>query len=167
MIEEPAQIVAVEGQWAWLETQRRGSCSGCSARSGCGVSLIEKIAKPRLERIRALNRAQAKVGDQVIVGIAEQALVRGSATLYLSPLIGLFGGAALAEVLAPYNSLLATEPSSILFGLAGLGAGLYYLRQYSRKRRDDPRFQPVVLRTSAGTGFPPVAMPASTSDHKH
>jgi sigma-E factor negative regulatory protein RseC len=166
MIEEPAQIVAVEGQWAWLETQRSGSCSSCSARSGCGISLIEKVAKPRLEQIWALNRAQAKVGDQVIVGIAEQALLRGSATLYLSPLIGLFAGAALAEALAPFNSLLATEPSSILFGLVGLGAGLYYLRQYSRKRRDDPRYQPVVLRTEADTGFHPVAMPAVMDDHK-
>lgn len=159
MIEESARVTAVEGPWAWVETQRQSSCSSCSAHNGCGVSLLEKVGQARLDSIRALNKANAKVGDQVIVGIAERALVRGSATIYLTPLLGLFGGAALAKALSPYSSLLATEAASILLGLVGLGAGLYYLRRYSRKRADDPRFQPVILRGDADADFRPVSMP--------
>jgi len=147
MIEEAATVARIEGQWAWLQTERNSSCSKCSAQSGCGISLLDKFGKPRQQLVKALNRANAANGDQVIVGLDEQALVRGSAMVYLGPLIGLFGGAALGEALAPYNSLLATEPTSILLGLAGLAAGLYYLWGYSRRNLSNPRYQPIVLRT--------------------
>ena len=154
MIEETAIVTRTEGQWAWLQTERNSSCSKCSAQSGCGISLLDKFGKPRQQLVKALNRANAHSGDQVIVGLDEQALVRGSAVVYLSPLLGLFGGAALAEALAPYNSLLATEPTSILLGIAGLAAGLLHLWRYSQRNNADPRYQPIVLRTQPMQAMP-------------
>ena len=156
MIEENALIAATDGQWAWLETERKSTCGNCSARGGCGVSLLEKISKPRTELVRAINRAHAEVGDRVIVGISESALVKGSAIVYLSPLLGLFGGAALAEALAPFNSLMATEPASIMLGLGGLAAGLFHLWRFSRRNSADPLYQPVVLRTRTEVEIKPV-----------
>ena len=149
MIEETAQVARVDGEHAWLETQRQGTCGSCSARNGCGVSLIERYATARMGQIRAVNRVGAQVGDRVIVGIDEGALLKGSAAVYLSPLAGLFGGAAAGEALAPFNELLSAEAASILLGLLGLAAGLLYLYRYSRRHRWDPRFQPVILRTAA------------------
>ena len=154
MIEETATVARIEGQWAWLQTDRNSSCSKCSAHSGCGISLLDKFGKPRQQLVKALNRANASDGDQVIVGLDEQALVRGSAVVYLSPLLGLFGGAALGEALAPWNGLLATEPTSILLGLAGLAAGLHYLWRYSRRNLANPRYQPIVLRTQPKQTMP-------------
>lgn len=161
MIEEEARITAIDGQWAWVETQRRSSCSACSANAGCGVSLLEKTGRERLRQVRALNRANAAVGDPVIVGIAEQALVRGSALVYLIPLIGLFGGAALAEALAPFGKLFGDEGAAILLGICGMAGGLWYLRRQTAGRQDDPRYQPVVLRTRPPLDARPVAMPLS------
>jgi len=146
VIEENAVVTATDGHWAWLETER-SSCGHCSARGGCGVALIDKIRKPRQQQVKALNQANARVGDQVIVGIMENALVKGSAIVYLSPLLGLFGGAALGEALAPFNTLMSTEAASIVLGIAGLAAGLFQLWRFSRRNRDNPQYQPVVLRT--------------------
>ena len=154
MIEESATVTRIDGEWAWLQTERNSSCGKCSAQSGCGISLLDKFGKPRQQQVKALNRANAQCGDQVIVGLDEQALVRGSAMVYLSPLAGLFGGAALGEALAPYNSLLAAEPTSILLGLAGLAGGLFYLHHYSRRNSADPRYQPIVLRTQPLQAMP-------------
>ena len=154
MIEESATVTRTEGQWAWLQTERNSSCGKCSARSGCGVSLLNKFSQPRQQQVKALNRANAASGDRVIIGIDEHALVKGSAMVYLSPLLGLFGGAALGEILAPWNSLLATEPTSILLGLIGLAAGLYHLWHYSRRSNTDPRYQPIVLRAQAMPTLP-------------
>jgi len=151
MIEETALVAAIDGEWAWLETERNSSCGKCSARGACGVSLIDKISGPRQESVRAINSANARVGDRVIVGLREDALVKGSAILYLGPLLGLFAGAVLAEILAPFNTLLSTETTSIILGIAGLAAGLLQLRRYSRRNGNDPRYQPVVLRTLQDT----------------
>ena len=159
MIEENAIIAATDGRWAWLQTERNSTCGKCSASSGCGISLLEKLGKPQQQLVRAINQANAGVGDQVVVGISEAALVRGSAIVYLSPLLGLFGGAALAEALAPFNSLLATEPTSILLGLAGLAAGLGYLWRFSRRNAANPQYQPVVLRRLPAQQISTVAVP--------
>ena len=161
MIEEAATVTRTEGQWAWLQTERNSTCGKCAARSGCGVSLLNKLGQPRQQLVKALNRANAASGDQVIVGIDEHALVRGSAMVYLSPLLGLFGGAALGEALAPWNSLLGAEPTSILLGIGGLAAGLYHLWRYSQRSSTDPRYQPIVLRTQAIQPVPVQLMPHS------
>lgn len=165
MIEEGATVTRTEGQWAWLQTERNSSCGKCAARSGCGVSLLNKLGQPRQQWVKALNRANASSGDHVIVGIEEHALVKGSAMVYLSPLLGLFGGAALGEALAPWNSLMSVDASSILLGLGGLAAGLYHLWRYSRRNNNDPRYQPIVLRTQPAPMQPVVFQrPESSSE---
>ena len=162
MIEETAQVVSVDGEHAWLQTQRGGTCGSCSARGGCGVSLIERYAAKRQGRIRAINRVGAGAGAQVIVGIDESALLRGSAAVYLSPLAGLFGGAIIGEVLAPFSTLLSAEVASILLGLLGLAGGLLYLYRYAQRHRGDPRFQPVILRTVTAPPIAPLTAPSAT-----
>lgn len=166
MIEESATVTRTEGQWAWLQTERNSSCGKCSARSGCGVSLLNNLGQPRQQPIKALNRAHAASGDQVIVGIDEQALVRGSAMVYLSPLLGLFGGAALGEALAPWNGLISANATSILLGIGGLAAGLYHLWHYSQRSRNDPRYQPIVLRTQPVQALPIELQPPTRTPTK-
>ncbi len=140
MIEERARVVAVEGDYAWIEA-RPGACGGCAARTACGTAGLQRWLQRRRRQVRALNRAGARPGDEVLVGLAEGALVRGSLWVYLVPLAGLIGGGVLASLLlGPGDSPAAV---GALAGLAGTGL---WSRARLRRLHGDPRFQPVVLR---------------------
>jgi sigma-E factor negative regulatory protein RseC len=149
MIEERAEVVACEVRFAWVQTQRASTCGACAANKGCGTAALAKVLGQRRTRVRVLNDAQAGVGEQVIIGLPEQALVRGALAVYLVPLLGLLGGALFGAHLA--GQMLARQPDlfSIFFGALGLAAGILWLRHYTHRIREDARYQPVIVRRLA------------------
>ena len=56
MIEEQGQIVDVQGEFAWIESERTSTCGSCAVRKGCGTSAIAKVLGQRRVRLRVLNR---------------------------------------------------------------------------------------------------------------
>lgn len=144
MIEEDAVVVATEGEVAWLETERKSTCGSCAVRKGCGTGVLANVVGRKLTRVVALNPVGAHAGDRVIVGIDERSLVRGSLAVYALPLLTLFVGALAGEA-------LWGEPGAMAGGVAGLVAGLAWLRRFSRRCRTDTRFQPVILRRTGAT----------------
>jgi sigma-E factor negative regulatory protein RseC len=145
MIEETAHVVEIEGEFAWVETQRQSSCGSCAANKGCGTATLSKVLGQKRTRVRALNRAGAQAGDSVIVGIREDALVRGSLAVYAVPLLMMILGAFLGQAFGNAQAN-PSEGLTILCGLLGLVAGLWWLRRFARRASSDPRYQPVVLR---------------------
>lgn len=157
MIEESALVVALEGNdLAWLETQRQSACGQCAVNKGCGTGSIAQLLGKRYTRVLALNQAGAVVGDRVIVGVPEQALVRGALWVYMLPLLGLLLGAVVGRQWAAGVS--SGEAASILCGIAGLALGFWAVRRHARRTVRDSRYQPIVLRRAAGESGP-VAVP--------
>jgi sigma-E factor negative regulatory protein RseC len=155
MIEETAQVVASEGRFAWVQTQRTSTCGSCAVNKGCGTATLAKVLGQRRTRVRVLNDVQAGVGEQVIIGLPEQALVRGALAVYLVPLLGLLGGALFGQYLAGRLLLESPDLLSILCGGLGLAAGVFWLRHHAHRIREDVRYQPVIMRrltTRHGTG---------------
>jgi sigma-E factor negative regulatory protein RseC len=145
MVEEKAVVVSVEGPVAWVETQRTSSCGACSANKGCGTGTIARYLSARSARVRALNRAAARVGDVVILGLDESALLRGAILLYAMPLMLFFGLAVVAELFARHLSM-DSEPFAVIGGVTGLLTAYWWLRSEKRRIANDPRYQPVILR---------------------
>ena len=96
--------------------------------------------------MRAINSIGARAGDRVVLGLAEDALLQGSAAVYLAPLATMLIAAGAGEWLAGSLELAAPDAVSVVFGLLGLGIGLAWLRRFSRSARDDARYQPVLVR---------------------
>ena len=142
MIEERARVISVDQGHAWVETQRRSTCGSCAASKGCGTSVLARVLGNRRSRVCAIDPVGVRLGDEVMVGIAESALVRGSLAVYTVPLIALLGAALAARGLWP----AAGEPTVVLSGLGGLAAGLVWVRLFARRVSRDPRYQPVILR---------------------
>lgn len=140
MIEERATIVALEDGFAWVESERRSSCGSCSASKGCGTATLQKVMGNRRTRLKAINQAHADIGDRVVIGVQEQALLKGSLYAYILPLLTLLAGALLFE------TLFASEGLTVLGGLAGLLLGFVFLQRLSLRVAGDARFQAVVLR---------------------
>lgn len=163
MIEENGRVIRTQGELAWVETSRSSSCGSCSARGACGTGVLANVLGARVHQVEVLNPIAAEVGDEVVVGISESTLVRGSALLYLLPLLTLFGGAVLASVMAEQWMLEWGELPAVLGGLTGLWAGFYALQQYTRKQSGSA-CQATLLRRRAGLSRPVKFTPNTTQD---
>ncbi|MBF0255351.1 MAG: SoxR reducing system RseC family protein [Gammaproteobacteria bacterium] len=146
MIESDARVVAIEGGRTWVEADRRSSCGQCSASGSCGGSLFAELFGSRPVRVEVTNPIQAQVGQQVIVGLPEQAMLRGSLGLYLLPLVGLMAGALIGQWLADslFSQRLGEFPAIIL-GLFGLWLGPWLWRRLKPSAGDTIN-TPVILR---------------------
>ncbi|MCW8907738.1 MAG: SoxR reducing system RseC family protein [Sedimenticola sp.] len=146
MIEETGIITATDGTYASVETRRASSCGSCDARPTCGTSALARVFGNRSNVVEVLNPIGAETGESVVVGIEESAFTRVSILFYILPLFALFAGGLSGEWLAHQLGLGTTEPLSILCGLLGLSAGLYWLRRFSSSHRRNPAYQAVILR---------------------
>lgn len=143
MIEEHAIVVGVEQELALLEVVRRTPCGLCGQTRGCGVSLWGRLFGHRNAIFRAANHIGAKIGDSVVVGVDEQALLSGSLAAYGAPLLALLAGAVLGTSLA---SDAHADLYAAVGALIGLGLGLLWLKAHMAGRGPDARYRPVILR---------------------
>lgn len=149
MIEEGARVVEVQDDFAWVETQRKTTCGGCSVNKGCGTAVLAKVLGVRRSRIKVLNTLAAKAGDEVVIGLHEDAMVRGSLAVYAVPLLAMLILALFGEAFNARLQITQTEGMTILFGLVGLAGGFVWLRGYAASISKDTRYQPVILRRAA------------------
>ena len=132
MVEGIAQVVEVDGKLAWLVPEQTSSCGGCASASACGAKGIGTTAS-RLEarRFQLVNDAGFRVGERVVVGIRENALLKASITAYVIPLATLLIAGALAQWAAGSDRVTMAAMFAGLalgLGLARLGAGRLLLR---------------------------------------
>jgi sigma-E factor negative regulatory protein RseC len=133
MIQEQGVVTAVTGDLIEVRVQQQSACGSCSAKSGCGTSIVASLFPGRHQRLQLPNSINAVVGDRVILSIAEQAVVSGSLRLYLFPLLGLIAGAMLLNSVAAQLSL-PQELFQVIGGLFGMGLVLFIV---SRMRRQE------------------------------
>jgi sigma-E factor negative regulatory protein RseC len=99
MIEEYAIVTKSAGTTATLEIERRTACGLCGQKRGCGNATWGKMLGHDSHDFTAENQINAQVGDSVVVGIDEQAVLNSAFFLYVVPLVGLLIGTLLADYL--------------------------------------------------------------------
>ncbi|MFP4601833.1 MAG: SoxR reducing system RseC family protein [Halochromatium sp.] len=144
MIEEHAIVTSTEAGIAEVEIMRRSTCNACNARSGCGVSLLDRVLGRRPQRLLLANRIAARTGDEVIVGMPEAALLKAALAAYMLPLAGLLAGAIAGDLMLAERS--ADQGLPLLTGALGFAGALLGTRLYSRRLAADPRWRAVLLR---------------------
>lgn len=147
MIEEKAKVISVDHGDVWVETLRRSACGQCAVNKGCGTAVIGKIVGNKKNRVRVLNPRETKVsiGDEIVVGIDERALVRGSLVVYMLPLVFMFLFGLLGEVLSDQLNINTPDAVVVVTGLLGLGVGFLLVKKFTLGIRSDSRYQPVLL----------------------
>ena len=99
MIEEYAIVTKCAGTQATLEIERRTACGLCGQKRGCGNATWGKLLGHDSHEFTAENKVNANVGDSVVVGIEEQAILNTAFYLYVVPLISLLIGTFVADYL--------------------------------------------------------------------
>lgn len=149
MIEQQANVVAIEGDMAVVLVERQTACGNCSAKSGCGSSVIAGLFPQRQQTLRLCNTQQVAVGDRVVIGLPETGLQRASLLMYGVPLLALIAGAALGQQFG------GTDFTAAIAALLGFASGLLVVRRVSRGSR---RLQPVMLRRVSRSGVAVAAL---------
>jgi len=145
MIEEQAQVIAVKGDRLILQAQTQSACGSCSASQGCGTSLLSKVIGRKFTRFQAENNVNAMVGDVVVVGIPEDALLKGSLVMYIVPVFAML----IFALLADFFLLAATQSRDLMIAISaiiGLIFGSLLSRWYFQRRSSIQLFSPVILR---------------------
>jgi sigma-E factor negative regulatory protein RseC len=101
MIEELAVVVKIENHQVWVEAGANSACGGCLQKASCSTNAIGSVIKKKSVPVDC--DIQLKTGDQVMVAIDDNLLLRASLLLYLAPLIALFTGAGIADWLLEDN----------------------------------------------------------------
>lgn len=106
MIKELATVTGLRASALEVETVSRSTCASCSARSGCGQSLLARVFGqstsanrlwiPLSERLTP----EPRVGDRVTLNVREQDLLRATVLLYLVPTVLIVAGAVGAHLLS-------------------------------------------------------------------
>lgn len=144
MIEERAVILSLDNvsgiPSATLEIERKIACGLCGQTRGCGNSIWGKLFAHQSTAFKAQNRINAQVGQSVIVGINESALLKSALLLYILPLVTLFLGALLATKFNP------NDASAIVGAVLGLVMGLIWVKGFTMSNSYFSLQQPVILR---------------------
>jgi sigma-E factor negative regulatory protein RseC len=119
MMTEEGMVKRTVGTKAWVVTSRSEMCESCSSHGACHV-----LGGGKEMEVEALNLVQARPGDQVLLTLENQSLVKLSFLVYLFPILALIAGATLGQKVAP---ILGTNAELTSFGIASLCFGLAFV----------------------------------------
>ncbi|MHB9118658.1 MAG: SoxR reducing system RseC family protein [Burkholderiales bacterium] len=145
MIEAQARVVDIQTDGlAYVESQRKSACGTCKeAEGGCGTASLSKVLGKSSSSFKVLNAIEARVGDTVVVGIAEGVLLKTSLLIYLVPLFLLIFCALTARWVW---GVAPGEIYVVLGSVIGLIAGFLVMRFISSGLANNSKFLPVILR---------------------
>lgn len=141
MLEETGQVVAIEGRYAVIETQRRSACGQCHVGDDCGTSVLAGLFSKRRNRVRLKNHLNLSVGDVAVIGINESVLLSTAVLAYMLPLV-------LMILLAMFASLAGLGDNiSFIASMLGLFVGMQVTNRIMGKK--DYQTREIVLLRNA------------------
>ena len=151
MIEENALVVACEGDRVWVEVQKQSACGKCASNKGCGGSVLENFFGSRSKVLRVASDVNVNVGDEVVIGVNENAVLKGSFLVYALPLIMILAFAMIGETFAKHWLSISGDTTSMLGALVGLVISVVGLRWYSHNASKKGDYLPIILRHVGNT----------------
>lgn len=145
MIEQQAIILSTEIQGedqsvATIEVVRKTACELCGKTRGCGNALWGKIFAHKTTSFKAENSIDAKVGQSVIVGIDEKAVMKSALLLYIVPLVTMSIGTILA------SQISSTDFVAMIGAAVGLVVGYFWVKAHATGHAYYQDHQPKILR---------------------
>lgn len=141
LVEGIARVVALDGKTAWLEPEPAASCSGCLSLASCGSKGSARGLAARRFPLEGNHRL--RVGERVVVGLPESAVLRASSVAYAVPLATMIGAGMVAQALG------AGDAGGAAAILGGLGVGLVIAWGLARRLSGRGDLSPRYLRRVA------------------
>jgi sigma-E factor negative regulatory protein RseC len=139
VITVPVRVIEVADDFVWTEPDRRATCEHCSASIGCGVAKLTTFFGRRTNRICVPNSMNASLGDEVILGVKEMALLKGTFMVYMLPLLSMLISAVV------FNVVFINEELTALAAGCGLFAGFTVVRYFAVREAAHNALKPFML----------------------
>ena len=140
MLEESARVVSATGNQAVVALVRSEACGSCGARSICHPTAEGAM------QMQVGNPIGARPGDNVVVTLPPEALLKASAMAYMFPAVTAVAGAAIGW------SRTGTDAGAMAG--AGLGLLVAFIALFIHGRRKKETGGPVISRVVEGGGLP-------------
>jgi len=142
MLETRAIIVQTDGRHALVQANQANGCEQCNGK-GCGSGKLTQLFCSKPRQFRVENSINAGIGDQVIISVAEGAVLRGIGLVYLLPLLLMLAGAMIGNVWAAQAE--QRDGYAAVGALLGLGIGFVFAKWISLHQAEG-RFKPYIAR---------------------
>lgn len=126
-MERVGEVTRANNGWLDVVFCRPDECEGCHACEGSPKKLSVRL------------QGDAQVGDQVVVEMPSETVVRASATAYLVPLAGLMLGLAAGALIVPNSDAAAGIGAVVGLAVGGVVIGLT-----EKFRRGQSAWTPVI-----------------------
>lgn len=125
---------------AWIRTTRSSSCESCSSRHSC-----QGEGSGKEMEVEAINTADARVGDQVVLNIKTASLLKATFLLYMFPILAMLAGALLGQWVAQQRG---SDPSTMaaLFAFLFFGLAFVVIRVTGRHLAKDNNYRPEIIK---------------------
>lgn len=146
MLETRATVVHIHDGSALVLANQVSGCEQCNGQ-GCGSSKVAQLFCSSPRKFEVQNPIDAVVGDEVIVAVADGAVMRGIGLVYLVPLVLLVLGAGLGSL---WNAQPEQADMDVaLGGFVGLSLGFIAVKWLAAKANRQ-RNRPYILRRWVG-----------------
>jgi sigma-E factor negative regulatory protein RseC len=135
-VEGIARVVSVEDGLAWLEPEQTTSCGHCASSASCGTgqreaagigTVANRLAARRFTLENLEGAAALQVGERVVIGVGEGALLGAALTAYGLPLLTALVGGSIGQ------GLYGEDAAAMLGMVGGLAFGLFIARLLARR----------------------------------
>ena len=139
MSAERGIVEKVEPGWAWVKTKRSSACNSCGSRHHCLTQGGDQML------VKAKNSVHAQKGDEVELYLSTKTKLKGTAIVYLLPVLGIFVGAFSA---GPLSEAMGLNPSvgMVFFTLTGLISSVFLMRHLAKRMAANQALTPLVKR---------------------
>lgn len=146
MLETRAVVVLVGGRGALVRADQGNGCGQCNGK-GCGTSALSQLFCSKPRQFQVENPINANIGDEVIVAVAQGAVLRSISLVYGLPLLMLFIFAALGSWLGSQHG--HTDGYAAAGGLLGLIVGFILVKVIATLQARNLS-RPYIVRRCAG-----------------
>ena len=145
MIEESATVVAIAQNNITVTSELKSACSGCKQVDNCGSGQVAKAFPQKQLTLTVKSTLPVKLGDNVILGLNESALLSSAWQVYLWPLIGLILASWLGQWLLN-QGVLSHELFAIIFAIVGGYIGFFLAKKGQQKQEQCQKLAPKIVR---------------------
>ena len=145
MIEEQARVVAIDNDNITVTSNIKSACSGCQQVDNCGSGQVAKAFPQKKLSLTLTSSLPLKLGDNVMLGLNESALLQSAWQVYLWPLMGLLLASWFGQWLVN-NDVFANELLAISLGVFGGFFGFMLARRQQIKSATCAKLAPKILR---------------------
>jgi len=125
---------------AWVKTMRSSACESCSSRHACqGEGAGQEM------EVEAINTADARVGDRILLSIKTASLLKATFLLYIFPILAMLAGALLGQSVA---EMRGSDPSAMaaLFAFVFFGLAFGVIRLAGRRLASNSSYKPEIIK---------------------